>query len=92
MSNNSLLKQQVYSGVSQTNKTLQSSGNLEISHGRSNHNSRSLHSRGKDSQDLSIGSQDIMIYANQGSKTGIHVRPSSAIRHQQHQQQLKVKG
>ena len=53
-------------------------------------NSRSLHSRGT-KEPLVEGGNDMMIYSNNQNKGHPNMRPSSAIRHQQHQQQLKLK-
>ena len=85
MQQNSLLKQQLYSGVQPNSKVLTSSGSLEMSKNRSQ-NSRSMNARERGKDQLDHGGE-VLIYANQGASAskGVHLRSSSAIRHQQHQ-------
>ena len=66
-------------------KPSHSSASLEANPIHRQQNSRSMQSRGKDALDSQlVNDNSMLIYANQssGSKQGgVHLRPSSAIRH-----------
>jgi len=76
-----------------------SSGSLDMSGGPGyrQQNSRSLQTRDKNTSNIVDHQQESksskVIYANHnGSSSGVHLRPSSAIRYQQHhQQQIQFK-
>jgi len=84
----SLLKQQMYVGQVAT-KGVHSSVSLEAGSLNRQQNSRSLQSRGHEQQPQAESNN--LIYANQssGTKQSINLRPSSAVRHQQHHQNLQ---